>query len=59
MKKILIILVFCGFALSSYSQLNYFLPDSNAYFSVYNYKFWFQGDTIIFSDFDKTSSFQS
>lgn len=47
MKKILIILVFCGFALSSYSQLNYFLPDSNAYFSVSNYKFWFQGDTII------------
>lgn len=47
MKKLFIILVFCGLGLISYSQLNYFLPDSNAYFSVGYYKFWFQGDTVI------------
>jgi len=47
MKKLLIISVFWGLVLSSYSQLNYFLPDSNSYFSVSPYKFWFQGDTII------------
>ncbi len=49
MKKLLIITVFLGLALSSYSQLNYFLPDSNSYFSVSPYKFWFQGDTIIYN----------
>src|SRR5574344_976072 len=47
MKKLFIILVFCGLGLISYSQLNYFLSDSNAYFSVGYYKFWFQGDTVI------------
>lgn len=47
MKKLLIISVLCGFVINSYSQLNYFLPDSNAYFSVSSFKFWFQGDTII------------
>jgi len=47
MKKLLIISVFLGLGLSSYSQLEYFLPDSNAYFSVSPYKFWFQGDTTI------------
>ena len=30
-----------------FSQLSFFLPDSNAYFSVSNVKFWFQGDTSI------------
>jgi hypothetical protein len=47
MKKLLIISVLCVFVINSYSQLNYFLPDSNAYFSVFHYKYWFQGDTII------------
>jgi hypothetical protein len=47
MKKILITSVFLGLALSSYSQLKHFFPDSNAYFSVSWMKFWFQGDTII------------
>jgi hypothetical protein len=30
-----------------FSQLEYFLPDSNAYFSISPFKFWFQGDTSI------------
>jgi hypothetical protein len=47
MKKLVVILFFWGLVINSYSQLNYFLPDSNAYFSVSPYKFWFQGDTII------------
>jgi hypothetical protein len=47
MKKLLIISVFWGLVIDSYSQLNYFLPDSNAYFSVSSYKLWFQGDTTI------------
>jgi hypothetical protein len=47
MKKLVVILFFWGLVINSYCQLNYFLPDSNAYFSVSPYKFWFQGDTII------------
>ena len=29
------------------SRLTHFLPDSNAYFSVSEEKFWFHGDTVI------------
>lgn len=45
--KLFIIIVSFWLGLNAYSQLNYFLPDSNAYFSVSLWKFWFQGDTII------------
>ena len=47
MRKLLITSVLCGLAMSSYSQLKYFFPDSNAYFSVNWNKYWFQGDTVI------------
>jgi len=47
MRKLLITFVLLGLAINSYSQLKFFLPDSNAYFSISSYKFWFQGDTII------------
>ena len=47
-KKILIIMIVL-FNTSHYafSQLQHFLPDTNAYFSVSDMKFWFSGDTII------------
>ena len=47
MKKFILTLFGVLLYLSSHSQLNYFFPDSNAYFSVSYMKFWFQGDTII------------
>jgi len=46
MKKLLFILAMC-ITTSVFAQLNYFFPDSNAYFSVSWMKFHFQGDTII------------
>jgi len=46
MKKIATILLLIGLATNSYSQLNYFFPDSNSYFSVSWMKFWFEGDTV-------------
>ena len=47
MKKLILTSFALLLYLSSYSQLNYFFPDSNAYFSVSYMKFWLQGDTII------------
>jgi len=47
MKKLILTSFSLLLYLSSYSQFNYFFPDSNAYFSVSYMKFWFQGDTII------------
>ena len=47
MKKLLITSVLIGLACSAFSQFKYFFPDSNAYFSVANIKYWFQGDTVI------------
>lgn len=47
MKKSILFCILIGVSLSTYSQLRYFLPDSNAYFSVSSYKFWFSGDTSI------------
>jgi hypothetical protein len=47
MKKTLVISVFLGFTLLSNSQIKFFLPDSNSFFSVSSFKFFFQGDTII------------
>jgi hypothetical protein len=52
MKKIIFItccllLSIFGVVFNSYSQLNHFFPDSNAYFSVSAYKFYFHGDTLI------------
>jgi len=47
MKKLLITSVLMGLACSAFSQFKYFFPDSNAYFSVGNIKYWFQGDTVI------------
>jgi hypothetical protein len=46
-RLILILLILFVVSYDTYSQLKFFLPDSNAYFSVSPYKFWFQGDTII------------
>jgi len=47
MKKLLIILTFIGIAINSFSQFVHFFPNSNAYFSVSYFKYWFEGDTII------------
>jgi hypothetical protein len=47
MKKLIILLLLIGLSWNAYSQLRYFLPDSNAYFSVSSFKFWFEGDTLI------------
>jgi hypothetical protein len=46
MKKIIGFISIIGLVINSYSQLQYFFPDSNNYFSVSYMKFWFQGDTI-------------
>lgn len=47
MRKIILIIFITNVNLLVYSQLNNFLPDSNAYFSVSSFKFIFSGDTII------------
>lgn len=47
MKKLIIGFICLSAVLSIHSELKYFLPDSNAYFSVSWYKFWFEGDTVI------------
>ena len=42
---ILIMSILC--ILNTQAELQYFLPTSNAYISINNVKFWFEGDTII------------
>ena len=46
-KLVIIVSVLFGLEMSSYSQLKYFFPDSNACFSVSYVKYWFQGDIVI------------
>lgn len=61
LKSILLCLYFLysGVNITINAQLNYFLPDSNAYISVSPYKFWFYGDTLINSKLYKKVYVQS
>ena len=47
MKKLLYLTVFIWISINSYSQLQYFLPRTDAYFSVLDKRFVFDGDTTI------------
>ena len=33
--------------MSAQAELQHFLPTSNAYMSIFDYKYWFEGDTVI------------
>jgi hypothetical protein len=46
-KYILLCIMFFLITGNSYSQLKHFLPHSNAYLSILDKKYWFEGDTII------------
>lgn len=48
LTKAVITLSLCIFySFTTYSQLECFFPDSDSYYSISTFKFWFEGDTLI------------
>jgi hypothetical protein len=47
MKRFIIFSIIFLLGAKAWTQTEFFLPDTNSYFSVSTYKYWFHGDTLI------------